>query len=85
MEPSDGLRRRNVPAESSRSEDTVFDQIRRLDAFTKVSEEAEAPKTVQGGFCTAIAASVMIILLLGEMTIWIFHTNIKVSLITRYN
>ena len=78
MEPTDGLRRRNVPVETNRSDDSVFDQIRRLDAFTKVSEEAEAPKTVQGGFCTAIAASVMIILLLGEMTIWLFYTNIKV-------
>lgn len=76
MDRSDGVRRRNVP--DSNDESSVLGQLRRLDAFTKVTEEAEAPKTVQGGVCTAIALTVMAILLLSEMTIWVWYTNIKV-------
>ena len=50
-----GLRRRNVsPSEPEEENSTFLEKFRELDAFTKITEEAEAPKTSQGGFCTGI-------------------------------
>ena len=48
-----GLRRR-VVGETQPKPD-IFESIRSLDAFTKVTEEAEAPKTLTGGFFSALA------------------------------
>jgi len=48
-----------------------------LDAFTKVTEEAEAPQTLTGGFFSALAFTVMGILFLCEIWIWFWHTNIR--------
>lgn len=71
-----GVRRRNV-AVTETSSSTLYERFRELDAFTKISEEAEAPKTTHGGLCSVITFTVMLILLFGEMTVWFTTTKIK--------
>ena len=49
-----GIRRRNVAADVKEEESSTFlEKFRELDAFTKITEEAEAPKTSHGGVCTS--------------------------------
>ena len=50
-----GLRRRAVGETESQPKPDIFESIRSLDAFTKVTEEAEAPQTLTGGFFSALA------------------------------
>ena len=72
------LRRRNVASdESEKTSESFYETIKHFDAFTKVAEEAEAEKTITGGFFSALAFSVMSILFMCEIWIWIMHTNVK--------
>ncbi len=49
-----GLRRRNVaPDEKEEESSTFLEKFRELDAFTKITEEAESPQTSHGGVCTS--------------------------------
>ena len=54
---TDGLRRRNVGEGGEEESVNFYETIRHFDAFTKVAEEAQAPKTVTGGFFSALAFS----------------------------
>jgi hypothetical protein len=77
---SSGLRQRNVQkVEEEPENENFYEKIKKLDAFTKIAEEAEAPKTTQGGICGFLTLVVMVGLFLGEMNLWFFHTKIKVS------
>lgn len=71
------VRRRNVQSNAENLTDPIIERLRSLDAFTKVAEEAEAPATLHGGICTTLALSIMGILLISEIFLWVFHTNIK--------
>ena len=69
------VRRRNVA--SDETSESFYETIKHFDAFTKVAEEAEAEKTITGGFFSALAFSIMSILFMCEIWIWIMHTNVK--------
>lgn len=72
------LRRRIVASDEKEEESSTFlEKFRELDAFTKITEEAEAPQTSRGGVCTMVTFSIMMLLLLGEMTVWFTTTKIK--------
>ena len=73
----DGLRRRNVAEAEEEEKLNFYETIKHFDAFTKVAEEAEAPKTATGGFFSALAFCVMGVLFLCEIWLWVMHTNIK--------
>lgn len=72
------VRRRNVAlVNEDEIKSDFYSKIRSLDAFTKITEEAETPKTVQGGFCAFVTFMIMLVLFVGEMQLWFFHTKIK--------
>ena len=58
----------------------IYNQIKKFDSFPKVAEEAETSKTLYGGIISFITFSVMIVLLFGELFLWLNYTNIKVNL-----
>ena len=47
-----------------------------LEISIQISEEAEAPQTVHGGICGAVTFTIMLILLVGEMSLWKRFSNI---------
>ena len=68
------VRRRNVTSATSDSLGAAF---RQLDAFPKVTTEAEGAQTVHGALCTCVALLLMSLLFISEVALWVTTTNIK--------
>merc|ERR1712126_626188 len=68
------VRRRKVTSATSDSLGAAF---RHLDAFPKVTTEAEGAQTVHGALCTCVALLLMSLLFISEVALWVTTTNIK--------